>query len=67
MHDPEKEAPMRLFKHHTENTRVVDPVCGMKVDPAHAAADREFDDTTYSFCSAGCAAAFEVDPHRYVR
>ena len=42
-----------------------DPVCGMAVDPSHAAHRVERDGRTYVFCSAGCKAAFEKDPvHR---
>jgi len=56
--------------HHNENpdagaTLVTDPVCGMKIDPSTAAATREHDGTTFSFCSTGCAATFDADPHRY--
>ncbi|CAN5211889.1 hypothetical protein BH11ACT2_BH11ACT2_01640 [soil metagenome] len=46
-------------------TLVTDPVCGMKIDPATAAASREHDGTTFSFCSTGCADTFDADPHRY--
>nr|WP_291755960.1 YHS domain-containing protein [Cellulomonas sp. 73-92] len=55
--------------HHnrpTDDTRVVDPVCRMKVDPATAPASRRHEATIFYFCSTGCAAAFEVDPRRYV-
>jgi len=45
--------------------KAIDPVCGMKVDPARAAASREHDGQTFYFCSPGCAAAFDADPHRY--
>jgi P-type Cu+ transporter len=56
--------------HHNEspaeNTALVtDPVCGMKIDPTKAAATREHDGATFSFCSTGCAATFDADPHRY--
>ncbi len=66
-HDEQEENPMY---HHDDTpeaaaTEVVDPVCGMKVDPANAAASREHDGTTFYFCSPGCAAAFDADPHRY--
>ncbi len=43
-----------------------DPVCGMTVDAATAAAHRRHDDRDYSFCCQGCADAFDVDPTRYV-
>ncbi|MHB1490216.1 MAG: permease [Cellulomonas sp.] len=42
-----------------------DPVCGMGVDPATAAANVEHDGTTYYFCSTGCATTFTADPHTY--
>ena len=58
---------MSLFSRQSADVRAIDPVCGMTVEPASAAASREFEGTTYSFCSKGCAAAFEVDPRRYVR
>jgi Cu+-exporting ATPase len=44
---------------------VVDPVCGMTVDPAGAARSIEYDETTYFFCSEHCAASFEKDPRKY--
>jgi len=42
-----------------------DPVCGMDVSPAEAAASREYHGTTYYFCSAGCKKTFDGDPSRY--
>lgn len=45
--------------------RAVDPVCGMSIDPARAAATREHDGTTFYFCSPHCAATFDADPHKY--
>ena len=43
-----------------------DPVCGMSVDPATAAATREYNGTTYYFCNSGCAAKFEQNPTQYL-
>ncbi|MFM6851647.1 MAG: heavy metal translocating P-type ATPase [Terrabacter sp.] len=45
---------------------VKDPVCGMDVDPA-TSEHLELDGHDYHFCSAGCRAAFEADPSRYVK
>ncbi len=45
--------------------RVVDPVCGMRIDPTDAAEHRKTDIGEYLFCSAHCAAAFDADPSRY--
>ncbi len=53
-HEPKKAGP------------IIDPVCGMAVDPAitvhHAAHGGE----TYHFCSAGCRTKFLTDPQRYI-
>ena len=43
-----------------------DPVCGMEVGEQQAAATAEHNGTTYYFCSKGCKAAFEKEPHKYV-
>jgi len=63
----EEEPPMThdTNDHSSSTTLVTDPVCGMKIDPATAAATREHDGTTFSFCSTGCADTFDADPHRY--
>ncbi|MEO6911274.1 MAG: heavy metal translocating P-type ATPase, partial [Edaphobacter sp.] len=45
---------------------VKDPVCGMKVDPAKAAATVEHRGTSYFFCSEGCATKFRSDPEKYL-
>ena len=42
-----------------------DPVCGMKVDPAKAAASVERQGVTLYFCSKGCAAKFHAAPEKY--
>ncbi len=42
-----------------------DPVCGMKVDPATAAATEIFEGTTFFFCGKGCAMKFRADPLRF--
>src|SRR5580693_4568149 len=44
----------------------VDPVCGMRVDPEHAAGKSAYRGETYYFCSKGCAAKFEADPEKYL-
>src|SRR6266581_1114761 len=44
-----------------------DPVCGMEVEPATAAASRVHGGKTYFFCAPGCAAAFEKNPEKYLR
>jgi Cu+-exporting ATPase len=44
---------------------VRDPVCGMQIDPAKAAATREHLGQTFHFCFPGCAKAFDADPYKY--
>jgi Cu+-exporting ATPase len=43
-----------------------DPVCGMTVDPARAAATHVHEGTTYHFCSAHCARRFAAEPTKYL-
>ena len=44
------------------NSTAVDPVCGMAVDPATAAAHLQHDGHDVSFCSIGCRDRFAADP-----
>ncbi|HYA48656.1 MAG TPA: YHS domain-containing protein [Burkholderiales bacterium] len=46
--------------------KAVDPVCGMTVTKAKAAATYEYKGTTYYFCSTGCKDAFAKDPEKYL-
>ena len=43
-----------------------DPVCGMTVDAARAAAQVVYAAQTYYFCCAGCAAKFRAEPAKYL-
>ena len=53
--------------HHGEiDLQTLDPVCGMTVEPAHAAARIQHRGRTVSFCCTGCADAFQADPDRYL-
>jgi YHS domain-containing protein len=49
-----------------KDTRVVDPVCGMKIDKAQARATSEFRGETYYFCSPNCKELFDKDPITYI-
>jgi Cu+-exporting ATPase len=44
----------------------IDPVCGMRVDPAKAAAQVHHAGKDYFFCCKGCAAKFEAEPARWL-
>ena len=43
-----------------------DPICGMTVEPARAAAQVVYAGKTYYFCCAGCAGKFRAEPARYL-
>ncbi|HSE94570.1 MAG TPA: HAD-IC family P-type ATPase, partial [Methylomirabilota bacterium] len=43
-----------------------DPVCGMTVDPAHAAGSATHEGTTYYFCHPGCRERFVANPATYL-
>ncbi len=49
-----------------ETATHIDPVCGMKVQPAKAAATLDHDGETYYFCGKGCAAKFQAEPDKYL-
>src|SRR5688572_25242475 len=53
---------------HLHNVRndVVDPVCGMTIDPADAAGQHSYRGTTYYFCNASCLDRFREDPERFI-
>ena len=48
------------------NTEVLDPVCGMMVNPDTAPAQTTYKNTVYYFCAPGCKVAFEKHPDKYV-
>jgi Cu+-exporting ATPase len=45
---------------------VIDPVCGMTVDPHTAKHRAEYRGHPYYFCSAGCKTKFTADPQKYL-
>ncbi len=44
-----------------------DPICGMEVDEKTDKFKTEHMGKTYYFCAPGCKAAFEMNPHKYVK
>lgn len=46
--------------------KVVDPVCGMNIDPAKAVGSSQFAGETWHFCSRGCEAKFDAAPANYI-
>ena len=45
---------------------VIDPVCGMMVDPKTASGSFAYQGTNYFFCCQGCLTKFRADPPRYL-
>ena len=45
----------------------IDPICGMNVEPARAAAKYEHDGQVYYFCSQHCLTKFKEDPEKFLR
>jgi len=52
--------------HAERMRRMIDPVCGMTVEPDDAAAAWEYDGVTYLFCSTGCMRRFRDDPPHFL-
>jgi YHS domain-containing protein len=65
------EMHMKHGKGHANNAaaanKVTDPVCGMKIDPATAAAKSVHAGKTYYFCSKDEKAKFDKDPEAYLK
>ena len=58
--------PLPMIQPHQPAGSAIDPVCGMTVDPAHAAGSYEHAGKTYYFCNVSCLNRFKADPARYV-
>jgi Cu+-exporting ATPase len=48
-------------------TKMIDPVCGMEIDPETAAAQTCHEGRKVFFCAEGCRDAFLADPGRYTK
>jgi len=48
-----------------DRDQVIDPVCGMAVDPARAI-QITVNGTTYYFCEIACADTFRQEPQRWI-
>jgi len=52
--------------HAAASDGVVDPVCGMRVDPHNAKHRADYQGRTYYFCASGCRTKFVADPKKYL-
>jgi xanthine dehydrogenase accessory factor len=48
-------------------TTVIDPVCGMTVEPGPSTPSARHGGAAYYFCCAGCQTSFERDPDAYLK
>jgi P-type Cu+ transporter len=58
---------MLPHQHVVAQSKVVDPVCGMTVDPARAAGHVDYQGQTYYFCGRGCVEKFRANPAEFVK
>lgn len=49
----------------SDDNKVTDPVCGMRIDPEAAAGSSEYKGQRYFFCSGSCKTSFDKDPAKY--
>ena len=52
--------------HSAGQAQILDPVCGMSVDPATSQHRFEYHNGTFHFCSAACQRKFAADPTQYL-
>jgi YHS domain-containing protein len=45
--------------------KLVDPVCGMTLDPGATGLKATYNDCTYYFCAETCRNAFRADPKKF--
>ena len=51
----------------TPDNQIIDPVCGMTVDPDKTDLIATFQGDNYYFCAEGCRKAFENKPRKYLK
>jgi molybdenum cofactor cytidylyltransferase len=59
-------SPTRVGQPAGEGITLVDPVCGMSVEPADVRHIADHEGQTYAFCCAGCRTRFANNPTRYL-
>nr|MDQ3829026.1 YHS domain-containing protein [Candidatus Tectomicrobia bacterium] len=59
------QRPTPALQENATHTDTIDPVCGMTVDPEHAAGTSEYHGRRYFFCSTSCLERFQAEPERF--
>lgn len=49
-----------------DSDRVLDPVCGVAIDPDRAAGKLDYAGETFYFCSTDCRVRFQEDPGLFI-
>ena len=62
-----RQPQQNLREPEPSSAQVIDPVCGMKVDPSTTQHHFEFKGQPFYFCSAGCLQKFTASPSRYLK
>ena len=65
-HDHAGHDVLPAHQYRTDNTKTVDPVCGMTVDTATSKYRYDRARQTYYFCSDGCRSKFAAEPEKYL-
>ena len=61
-----ESAPCSCSAAEMEENAVIDPVCGMTVNPSTAKYRADYEGRPTYFCSAGCKVKFQTDPKHYL-
>jgi Cu+-exporting ATPase len=64
MSHAQHQAPQSLVQ--SAEPPVIDPVCGMRVEPATARASTEYQGRMYYFCCPSCLQKFQAQPESYL-
>ena len=64
--DPAPTSKLEAVAQRNKASSVLDPVCGMTVDPVKTPHHATYSGATYHFCSTKCAATFKAEPAKYI-
>jgi YHS domain-containing protein len=51
----------------TSTKTVIDPVCGMQVNPCKTDLMAEYGEKNFYFCAEGCLSAFQDNPEKFTK
>ena len=54
------------MKSKSSENPIIDPVCGMSIDPGATKIMASIEGRDYYFCAEGCRKAFEENPEKYL-